>query len=547
MDGAQLETCDGKDNDCDGLVDEELGFTSCGLGACQHTVPNCAEGVHNECDPLEGTADEQCDGIDNNCNGAVDEELGSLSCGVGQCTHTTPACVFGVSQQCDPLEGAGIEVCDGVDNDCDGGVDEELGTVLCGAGICQHQLAYCEGGKVNICNPFFGVQEETCDGLDNNCNGLVDDSLGNLSCGKGICEKTVPACADGQPQQCDSLAGADVESCDGADNDCDGLVDEAMGLTTCGMGQCEHTVSNCVDGEAADCDPFAGAGDEVCDGVDNNCDGVADEGFADTDIDGLADCVDDDDDNDGDADVSDCAPLNKDVSHFADEICFNGEDEDCDDEADNGCTSLSCKALLADFPGTASGVYNLDIDAGGPLAAFSAYCDMDNDGGGWTLVSSSNAPGGAINFKNFPRQWIKVYGQSYGKIYDGNTPAFEIGSTVSSSDKVAYFELDTVFSFTEFRGEWQGYGVGGLHHDDNWNANSWGAHGSGSNGYVMFGTPQKIVKPGGQWGGDWNHNNKSKTYNFDSTTASAHILRWGVEDQSTEEYVKFNNIEIYVR
>ncbi len=70
---ADDEVCDGKDNDCDGDTDEELGSTSCGEGICLHTVDNCKNGQPQECDPKEGEADEICDGTDNDCDGSVDE------------------------------------------------------------------------------------------------------------------------------------------------------------------------------------------------------------------------------------------------------------------------------------------------------------------------------------------------------------------------------------------------------------------------------------------------------------------------------------------
>ncbi len=79
-------------------------------------------------------------------------------------------------------------------------------------------------------------QSEICDGLDNNCNDLIDEGLLN-------------ACGDCGPEP--------EEVCDGLDNDCDGLIDEGL-LNACG-----------------DCGPEP---EEVCDGLDNDCDGLIDEG-----------------------------------------------------------------------------------------------------------------------------------------------------------------------------------------------------------------------------------------------------------------------------
>jgi len=74
---------------------------------------------------------EICNGIDDDCNGVVDDQLGTTSCGVGACAHTVSDCASGLPQACDPFAGATAEICDGVDNDCDGVVDiQAAGPVL---------------------------------------------------------------------------------------------------------------------------------------------------------------------------------------------------------------------------------------------------------------------------------------------------------------------------------------------------------------------------------------------------------------------------------
>ena len=78
------EVCDNMDNDCDGSVDEDLGFTTCGLGVCENTVDSCVGGVPQTCDPLPNAVPEICDNLDNDCNGLVDDGLTqATSCGVG--------------------------------------------------------------------------------------------------------------------------------------------------------------------------------------------------------------------------------------------------------------------------------------------------------------------------------------------------------------------------------------------------------------------------------------------------------------------------------
>ena len=381
-----VEECDGNDNNCNGETDEGTGGKPCELtnefGTCDATV-ECVDG-ELKCVGQE-PALEICDGADNDCNEQTDEGLGSTTCGLGPCEHTIENCIDGQEQVCDPQDGAVDEVCDGADNNCNGETDEELGSTTCGEGICEHTVENCVNGQVQVCDPLEGKQTEVCDGADNNCNGHTDEDLNGFLCditnehgtckGNTLCQDATLSCVGQTPS---------AEVCDGADNNCSGEADEGLGSTTCGLGLCEHTVDNCVDGQEQQCDPLQSSVDEICDGFDNNCDGDVDEGFDDFDQDGTADCVDDDDDNDDDPDVTDCAQFDPAIGHGLPEVCFNQTDDDCDDATTDACIRKSCKVLLEEFPQLTTGSYGIDPDDGGPVAAFTALCDMETDGGGWT-------------------------------------------------------------------------------------------------------------------------------------------------------------------
>ncbi|MBR57592.1 MAG: hypothetical protein CMH54_05980, partial [Myxococcales bacterium] len=272
--GATNEICDGIDNDCDGSIDNNLGYGTCGVGACEHTVPTCIDGELNLCDPLEGAKDELCDGVDNDCDGAIDESLGDIICGVGICANSVPSCANGSPQTCTPLE-PGEEICDGLDNDCDGQTDEDAGTIVCGEGACLVEVPACVGGNTQFCMPNL-PETEVCDGIDNDCDGQTDEDLGTITCGTGPCTNTVNMCINGSMGTCTPFEGTS-ELCDGIDNDCDGLVDEELGTFSCGTGACVTVVDYCTDGQQTACapqDPVT----ESCNGIDDDCDGDTDNG-----------------------------------------------------------------------------------------------------------------------------------------------------------------------------------------------------------------------------------------------------------------------------
>ena len=128
-------TCDGVDDDCDGADDEEYASveTTCGAGACATTgATSCAEGaVVDSCSAGTGApGDATCDGVDDDCDGTHDEDFvgTSSTCGVGACEATaTSVCADGVEDAaCTPATPAADDAsCDGVDDDCDGSVDED--------------------------------------------------------------------------------------------------------------------------------------------------------------------------------------------------------------------------------------------------------------------------------------------------------------------------------------------------------------------------------------------------------------------------------------
>jgi hypothetical protein len=364
-------TCDGVDDDCDGTADEnyESVPSTCGLGACAAVgVTSCVAGqVQKSCQPGTPAAnDADCDGVDDDCNGTVDEDYPNavISCGTGACARQgSRSCAAGqVVEFCQPGAAAGSDsTCDGLDTDCDGDVDEDFlgGSTRCGIGACEAAGAQvCNGGQLaDTCRPGVPASDDlTCDGRDDDCDGASDEDAQpfQIQCGTGMCAATatVSCVAGSWADTCTPAAPTSPtdDTCNGLDDDCDGAVDDDFvpAVVSCGVGACANTgVSVCLNGTLiGSCAPWApvSATDDLCDGVDADCDGAVDEDFASGPTScgagvcaatGTRSCV-------AGQVVDSCAPGNP----TSQDTTCNGVDDDCDGAVDDGFSG-ACNGTTA--------------------------------------------------------------------------------------------------------------------------------------------------------------------------------------------------------
>jgi len=465
------ETCDGIDNDCDGLVDDGVsldGYADLDLdgeGDPQAPLNFCTPGpgISNnaldcdDTDPLINTsATEVCDGgVDNDCNPTTLETestwtLDADGDGFGgdtqivQCAAPGPQWLA-AGGDCDDSNSAVnpniSEVCNSIDDNCDGNIDEGVGTTTVFAdfdldgftnstltlGLCPGDtvpFGYRTAATVDDCDDNDptrspGLAEVCGDGIDNDCQAGVDDIAlrwadADLdSYGNAFAAPTSQACADtnyvDNGDDCDDgntarNPGAVDDTCDLIDNDCNGIIDDAVadadlpiwyvdgdgdsfGDTRIQVRQCVMPAGFTADStDCDDTDPSVQPGaSEQCDGLDTDCNGIIPANESDADLDGWMVCAGDCDDNN--------VLMNPNMSEI------------CDGQTDNNCsgdgTDVGDPDHDFDFDGYTECQGDLNDNdpginpGGGGGTLFTWYFDNDGDGYGdpGNTIDAASSPG----------------------------------------------------------------------------------------------------------------------------------------------------------
>ncbi|MFO0747272.1 MAG: MopE-related protein [Myxococcota bacterium] len=267
------------------------------------------------CDPAAGwstctahvPAGETCNGLDDDCNSAVDDVSGrggacQISNGFGACDGVLDCSDSGSALAC-VGQTPSKEICDYLDDDCDGTTDEGFANLFqscsAGAGICQrYGFVECNANGDDVrCNATPGPKgTELCNGLDDDCNGATDENAAWAQKGQpcfdglGICQVAgVQVCSgNGQTLVCSAhaLTPQPTDKCNGLDDDCDGATDEDFptkgAVCSDGLGLCQRFGTQVCTGNGSglQCSATAApAVGETCDLLDNDCDGSTDEDF----------------------------------------------------------------------------------------------------------------------------------------------------------------------------------------------------------------------------------------------------------------------------
>jgi len=485
------EVCDDVDNNCDGDTDDDddeldRSTTSTwyndwdgdGYGDSSSTTQACDQPSgyvvnDDDCDDTEPLispgATEVCDEVDNDCDGRIDDDDVGLDTstastwyddadgdGYGDPLYTQLACdqplgAVSNSEDCDDSDSgtspAASEICDEIDNDCDGSIDDDDSSVSASSqsqwymdadgdtygdpanaeSACDQPAGYvasnedCDDDDASISPDAT----ETCDEVDNNCDGRTDDDDPALSLtstytwyndwdgdGYGDSSSTAQACEEpsgyvSNDDDCDDteplISPGATETCDGADNDCDGRVDDDdVGVDTStgdwfyadddgdGYGDSSNTTQACdvpsgyvVNDDDCDDTDSAVSPDtpEICNGSDDDCDGLVDSD--DTDVDpssGDTWYADDDGDGYGDErdsqtscdqptgyveDDSDCDDNDSAINPDGSEVC-DGSDNDCDgltDSEDGDVDTTAGSTYYIDADGDGFGTTDDTVDA----------------------------------------------------------------------------------------------------------------------------------------------------------------------------------------
>ena len=435
---AATEICDGYDNDCDGAIDEEVLRTffadsdGDGFGDAEETMSGCEPedgwvSTSDDCDDDDGSihpgASERCDGVDNDCDDIIDEDV--LSIWYADADGDGFGDPEGVLEECDPPSGyvdddsdcddadaeispVASEVCDEFDNDCDGEVDEGVTITFYedvdGDGFghpgsttedCSVPAGYssvatdCDDTDADI-SP---IAEEWCDEIDNDCDGSVDED------------------------------GADAETWY-ADLDGDGFGDPDNSILACSApsGYLDDN-QDCADTDA-DAYPGSTATETPGDGIDTDCDGI--DACTDLNCDGVPDLA--------------IGSYYSGTGYSADSILFFGTGSDFNDTDVSEITGAGVRDVLVEdldgdgymdvvLPSYYSGSsYYSDsyVYWGGPSGYSASNREDIETGGAYSVMSADLNSDGYLDLV-FSGYYVGSY-YSYSYVYYGSSRGYSSGA-----------------------------------------------------------------------------------------------------------------------